>query len=485
MSGLRHKQVVISAVRTRLSCIQFFLLATAVTLGASLLSVAAIFLVSLAMRLLQIDNQEGDEFSLVEFFKDVPPYAILSHTWGTNGTEVTYQDLVAGTGYSKPVYEKIRACGRQSAKTGLGYFWVDTCCIDKTSSAELSEAINSMYRWYEEAVICIAYIEDASPHLPIWKWSNDNIRWFTRGWTLQELIAPREVEFFDVSWSSHGTRTQYATELSYITGIHLEAFERQNVWSRIQRRRVARDGREPVRSFSIAQRMSWAAKRTTTRPEDLAYCLLGFFDVNMPLLYGEGSTKAFIRLQEEIMKDSNDHSLFAWCRPEAFTDPLKPCSLLAESPSDFIQSHSLVPMQDPETNIPYAMTNRGLQISVQMAQIDQNLHLAILDCVDVHASQSGIDRIGQGTVIAIVLINFSGSRYGRVAVGCLEFEGVISCLSLGRDILKGKLYCMSKTIYVAKARSDVSCKYTWPQQPFFKLDSNIVSSRHLRFDMHI
>jgi hypothetical protein len=162
------------------------------------------------MRLLQIDNKTGDEFSLVEFIGDTPRYAILSHTWGPNGTEVTYKDLVEGTGKNKAGYKKIRACGRQSAKAKYKYFWVDTCCIDKTSSAELSEAINSMYHWYEEAGVCFAYIEDASPSLPMSEWTISNIRWFTRGWTLQELLAPQEVEFFDTDWSALGTRTEHA-----------------------------------------------------------------------------------------------------------------------------------------------------------------------------------------------------------------------------------------------------------------------------------
>lgn len=136
------------------------------------------------MRLLQIDNDAGDEFSLAEFNGEkTPPYAILSHTWGPEGTEVTFQDLVQGTGKSaigEAGMEKIRACGRQTARHKLKHFWVDTCCIDKTSSAELSEAINSMYRWYKEAQICFAHLEDGSPDLPVSKWKQASIRWFVR-----------------------------------------------------------------------------------------------------------------------------------------------------------------------------------------------------------------------------------------------------------------------------------------------------------------
>lgn len=435
------------------------------------------------MRLLQIDNQEGDEFSLVEFFKDIPPYAILSHTWGTNGTEVTYQDLVAGTGYNKPGYEKIRACGRQSAKTGLGYFWVDTCCIDKTSSAELSEAINSMYRWYEDAVICFAYIEDVTSDLTISEWSiRGNIRWLTRGWTLQELLAPREVEFFDSGWSTLGTRTKHAAQLSNFTGIHIEALQRQSAANR--RGFGSRSRLKPVRSFSIAQRMSWAARRNTTRPEDVAYCLLGLFDVNMPLLYGEGLTKAFVRLQEEIMKDSNDQSLFAWCRPRTTqaSDRVM-SSLLAKSPFDFAYSGSFVPVIGSGTNSPYAMTNNGLRITLQMAQLKDSLHVALLDCVNISAPHLNLSQRDQGNVVALVLKSFSGDRYWRVAIesfDCLDIaiehdlvEGRVRPYTYATST--GRMVCSNKTIYVPKSRPKYSHTDRYPHRGVYGFNTEAVS----------
>lgn len=412
------------------------------------------------MRLLQIDNETGDEFSLVEFIGDTPRYAILSHTWGPNGTEVTYRDLVEGTGKDKAGYKKIRACGRQSAKAKYKYFWVDTCCIDKTSSAELSEAINSMYRWYEEAGVCFAYIEDALPSLPMSEWTISNIRWFTRGWTLQELLAPKEVEFFDTDWSALGTRTEHAPLLSVITKIDSIAlgghFPSENLLG------YNKNGRMDLRTFSIASKMSWAAERTTTRSEDVAYCLLGIFDVNMPLLYGEGSTKAFVRLQEEIMKGSNDQSIFAWCRPIASSERLYGLhGLLAESPSDFISSGSVSRVFTSFANDSFAMTNKGLHITLRMAQLEGRFHVALLHCM-----------ISEDCV-AIVLQEFLGDRYFRVASNSLKFEETISNLSfLGWDATQ-ELCTSDKPIYFPKNMSTsemINWAYEGDENTLFSLD---------------
>ncbi|KAM7188084.1 hypothetical protein V8F33_010847 [Rhypophila sp. PSN 637] len=209
-------------------------------------------------------------------FGNVPPYAILSHTWGAEEAKIQ------------------RFCDI-SRELGFDYGWVDTCCIDKSSSAELSEAINSMFQWYKSSAICIAYLNDVGPERPI-----DDVRhcrWISRGWTLQELIAPSEVEFYDSEWNHRGSRTTHSVLLSGITGIP------ENILV----------GSEKVQDCSVASRLSWASNRTTTRPKDIAYCLLGIFDVNMPLLYGEGP-KAFRRLQETILHHNNDLTLFAWGR---------------------------------------------------------------------------------------------------------------------------------------------------------------------------
>ena len=232
------------------------------------------------MRLLQIKN--GGGFTLTEFFANFPPYAILSHTWGAPGEEVTFQDLVNDTGQNKTGYKKIQFCGQRALDDGLQYFWCDMCCIDKTSSAELTEAINSMFRWYRNAARCYVYLQDVSKQDPEEVFRSS--RWFTRGWTLQELIAPGSVEFFSREGSQLGDKAVLEREIHEITGIDIRALRGQ-----------------PLSKFSVEDRLSWAKGRQTTREEDETYCLLGLFDIHMPLIYGEGR-KAFLRLNEEINK---------------------------------------------------------------------------------------------------------------------------------------------------------------------------------------
>ncbi|KAI1359986.1 HET-domain-containing protein [Xylaria arbuscula] len=210
---------------------------------------------------------------LQEFFEDrTPPYAILSHTWSEE--EVSFQDLDDPKHREKLGYAKIEGCCQQAIRDELDFVWVDTCCIDKRSSAELSEAINSMFGWYGKAHVCYVYLGDvpweAKPYDPSSAFCKS--RWFTRGWTLQELIAPVKLKFFDTAWGM--------------------IFEE-------------------LRDVPLAKKLSWMSERSTTRVEDMAYSLLGLLDVSMPLLYGEGD-RAFIRLQEEFLKRYFDPSILLW-----------------------------------------------------------------------------------------------------------------------------------------------------------------------------
>jgi ankyrin repeat protein len=307
------------------------------------------------MRFLHITA--NGSLSLVERPPDsIPPYAILSHTWGPINEEVTFQDFLGGVGESKVGYRKLALCGRQAALDGFEYFWSDTCCIDKTSSAELSEAINSMYAWYQDADVCYAYLADIRPGKDISK-----SRWFTRGWTLQELLAPSKVEFFDRDWNPLGTIVELQSEVSACTRIPTSMLSHE----------------KRLETFSVAQRMSWAAGRKTTRIEDMAYCLMGVFDINMPLIYGEGEN-AFIRLQEEIMKTSDDHSLFAW----QSSDNRGGC--LATSPASFrrsgeiVQSNPLVGSHDPTI-----VSSKGVHLNVRFRGVGSGrLGYAILNCLE-------------------------------------------------------------------------------------------------------
>ncbi|KAF2266550.1 NACHT-domain-containing protein [Lojkania enalia] len=222
----------------------------------------------------------------------IPPYAILSHTWGADTEEVTFEDLTNGNGKGKPGYQKIRFCGEQAAKDGLEYFWIDTCCIDKKNYAELSQAINSMFYWYRNATRCYVYLADVSSppvgtnddppvdtndeyNPRLWESDFRKSRWFTRA----------SVEFFSRECKRLGDKSSLKQQIHEITGISESALYG-----------------EPLSQFSVYERMSWINLRQTKLEEDKAYSLLGIFGVYIPPRYNEGMTRAFERLQEEINK---------------------------------------------------------------------------------------------------------------------------------------------------------------------------------------
>ncbi|KAK5655760.1 hypothetical protein OQA88_5297 [Cercophora sp. LCS_1] len=293
----------------------------------------------------------------------VPTYAILSHTWGA--LEITLQalethhqnpsstDLGSET---KKAFDKIRKSCDIALQNGYNYIWIDTCCIDKTSSAELSEAINSMFRWYSEAAVCYAYLSDLPPSsMSLSRDTLKKCRWFSRGWTLQELIAPRNVHFYDASWTLRGTKESLRHVISDATKVDSSILS------------------DPARMYSVpvARKMSWAAGRQTTRVEDLAYCLLGIFDINFPLLYGEG-TKAFRRLQEEIMKQTSDMSLLAWL-PDTSGEPVR--EIWARSPSEFawLRLQPGLLRVRGQFNHDVDISNKGLRVSAHLIKLPLSL----------------------------------------------------------------------------------------------------------------
>ncbi|KAF2137759.1 uncharacterized protein K452DRAFT_235426, partial [Aplosporella prunicola CBS 121167] len=298
---------------------------------------------------MRVLNSRTLEFDDGTFKYGEHDYAIVSHRWVDQ--EVNYQEMLSPTPETKQKkgYQKIERACQQAVDDKLEYLWIDTCCIDKSSSAELSEAINSMYIWYLESAICYAYLDDVSDGIdahtdPEFAAS----KWFTRGWTLQELVAPGTLVFYSEHWHEVGRKSTLSQPLSRITGISVNVLT----------------GAKSVLSMSIAQRMSWASKRETARPEDRAYSLMGLFHVNMPMLYGEGGEKAFVRLQEEIMADSDDESIFAWTNGNAHANDLY--GLLATSPAWFKDSGSFVPYEDFEPREPFSKTNKGLRISFHL-----------------------------------------------------------------------------------------------------------------------
>ncbi|KAF2216119.1 hypothetical protein CERZMDRAFT_29498, partial [Cercospora zeae-maydis SCOH1-5] len=201
------------------------------------------------MRLLNVHTLE---FSVYHSFP--PPYAIASHRWHL-GHEASHKDVLKKRNTTSIGYRKVLGFAEfvKNHVQDVEWLWIDTCCILQQSSEEVSEAVNSMFKWYRNAVVCVAFLEDVSEFdLGIMARS----RWFTRGWTLQELVAPRTVVFVTRGWEDYA----YS------------------------------------RAIGAEQKLEWMADRETTREEDQSYCLLGFFDVTMPVIYGEGREKARMRL---------------------------------------------------------------------------------------------------------------------------------------------------------------------------------------------
>ncbi|KAJ8127244.1 hypothetical protein O1611_g6395 [Lasiodiplodia mahajangana] len=213
-----------------------------------------------------------------------------------------------------------------------------------------------MFRWYKKASICYAYLEDVKygyrdRNGGLFHLLCQDSRWFTRGWTLQELIAPEDVKFYGEDWGYLGSKAHdedVRIALADITGIDIRVLE----------------GTLQPSEIGVAARMKWASQRKTTRLEDMAYCLMGLFDVNMPLLYGEG-TKAFIRLQDEILKSSYDPSIFTWSAPEGSSNEVL-SGLLAETPHHFTYAENYRPMPPltSQGSTTWSTTNQGLRLSL-------------------------------------------------------------------------------------------------------------------------
>ncbi|KAK4172371.1 hypothetical protein QBC36DRAFT_338043 [Triangularia setosa] len=292
----------------------------------------------------------------LEGFSDneIPPYAILSHTWDVPSQEVTFVEMQDSreTISNKAGFTKISNFCHLANQRGYKYGWVDTCCIDKRNSADLSEAINSMYRYYYDSGECLVYISDTEL-MADWEGLStsqlDDVlrpcRWFRRGWTLQELIAPTVRSFFDAKWNPV-TNRHLVSVISAITGIGDACL-------------LFRDNTPQV---SVAERMSWASHRKTTRSEDMAYSLMGIFNICMPVLYGEGGKKAFRRLQKEIMRVSFDQSLFVW------KERMPSSGFLASSPAAFANP-PILGLWAPRNLAPFYMTNVGLSVRLNIVEI--------------------------------------------------------------------------------------------------------------------
>ncbi|CZR56363.1 uncharacterized protein PAC_06251 [Phialocephala subalpina] len=349
------------------------------------------------MRLINTSTLQLESFSSS---KSTPPYAILSHTWGKDEDEVSFEDMKpkfrSSQTEKKYGFEKIKAtCQLARNEYNLKYAWIDTCCIDKSSSAELSESINSMFTWYREAVVCFAFLADWEPEDQTFTC----FKWFTRGWTLQELVASKTIIFYDKTWQARGNKPTHCAEIARISSISEDVLT----------------GQTQLAAVPVAVRLSWAAERTTTREEDIAYSLLGIFDINMPMLYGEGS-KAFLRLQEEIIKNTADMSIFAWkALPETCQDCM---GILAPSPREFKHASRMYPALSHSLvgeRVEFSISNRGVEFHAPL-QTDKSTGYSILPILhsDLTPDVSISDFfISERTTGYGVYLRWTGSTYVR------------------------------------------------------------------------
>ncbi|KAK5656630.1 hypothetical protein OQA88_4610 [Cercophora sp. LCS_1] len=269
------------------------------------------------MRLINVHTRR------LELFYNDPfeDYAILSHTWASEEEELSFEDMMALAERGAGRTTKLDGCCEQAKKDGIKYVWIDTCCIDKKNA------------------FCYTYLSDVEPGQP--KGSISTSPWFTRGWTLQELLASPKIKFFDSGWNALGTKVTLAGLLVQATGIPHHILT----------------GFASLDTASVAQRFSWASRRQTTRPEDMSYCLFGIFDVTIPLFYGEGLESAFERLQEAIMRKNLDDSILAWSlgeqesRQEQSVVLAKSAGILATSPADFEGCGNIVRRPQTERRI--------------------------------------------------------------------------------------------------------------------------------------
>lgn len=404
------------------------------------------------MRLLHTTSFKFHSFSDPD---SIPPYAILSHRWGDG--EILYEDMLTfktsvsllsdlldnahnalidaradGKYIGGKNFDKLRMCCHVAHEDGYEYVWMDTCCIDQRSSAELSESINSMFEWYKKSRVCYAFLKDV-PTTDNPRAENSTFRnseWFRRGWTLQELIAPRRLVFLSATWEVIGTKKQLADVVEAITNIEYAVL----------------CGYVQLTSICAATKMSWASNRRTTKVEDRAYSLLGLFGVNMTTIYGEGK-QAFRRLQHEIIRQSTDHTIFAWehniyshktrgtgvnkvqaYSPYEFDDSASVawrvglCDLLAPSPDQFVKAGGIVATPYSRFSAEWGIknpvaefhtTNAGIHIELPLFPApypsSSYYHVAALACkkLDPFSPSARYYTVG------IIICKDTGGRYGK------------------------------------------------------------------------
>ena len=334
----------------------------------------------------------------------IPPYAILSHTWGADEEEVAFEDLANNSGKNKAGYEKIQLCGQQAKRDGLRYFWVDTCCINKANKAELSLAIRSMFRWYRNAKKCYVYLSDVSTRkrkfddmLVELSWEPaafSSSRWFTRGWTLQELLAPSVVEFFSRDWHRLGDRALLKSQIHEVTTIPYDVLEGA-----------------PLSQSSIEERLRWRQDRHTKLKEDGAYCLSGIFDVDIAPVYGEGTEEAFRRLHDKIRSQEESVRQREQClRDLRPTDPRNDKKRIEDTKGGLLEGSYRWVLDnssfqqwynDPQSQLLWIKGNPGKGKTMLLCGIINELQRAVAGtaCVSYFFCQATDSRINSATAV--------------------------------------------------------------------------------------
>lgn len=413
-----------------------------------------------------IDVKTRELVRFMDIRKVAGEYAILSHTWEddeltfSDGQNLASKSASQSIAHRKKGYIKVDFTCRQAETEGLRYAWVDTCCINQDSSAELSEAINSMFRWYQNARTCYVYLSDTTDKVmrtpQFWDVSRRQparveaeadfvrCRWFTRGWTLQELLAPLSVEFFAKDWTWIGSKRDLDHVLRDITGIRMNIITNPDeMWS-----------------CSISERMSWAADRLTTREEDSAYCLLGIFNVNIPLLYGEGP-RAFVRLQEEILRTSLDHSLLCW----RMSHPAHRNELLAPDVSCFKGVAHLNSTADVYEYDGHQLMSKGLSITLPTRPCgDSKVEIyAALNCSTTTGTEAGYAVL----LLRRISREYHGNRNLRTPMTyeiVREVEEIIQPQSLWqRSNLKWRAGVSVEHIVVVPHRVSTTIYFNYPE----------------------
>ncbi|KAJ8454213.1 hypothetical protein ONZ45_g19390 [Pleurotus djamor] len=316
-------------------------------------------------------------------------FAILSHRW--EDEELLYADMrsLSGLAMKKKGYAKFTSFVEAAKVYGCRYVWVDTFCINKDSSAELDESIRSMYNWYKSSHVCIVYLAGDQDSYPpdgndLRSWNDE---WFNRGWTLQELLAPKRLKFFWKDWSRVDD-TPYDLirdpdeQVQSPSKFKASVIERGAGMSNYD---LLNYKPSPENAHLVFQ---WITQRRTTRPEDLAYCMIGLLDLQLPIAYGEGEERAFYRLQMECVQNTDNRSIFKW---GSTLQASRWNCMLYESPRGIIDDSGEIdalplftPHRNKQLNLDpsFTFTNSGLRIMMTMHKVQQvrSSHDLSFDC---------------------------------------------------------------------------------------------------------